>query len=173
MEQVHVPPLPLQNRRRTTMGKVLRKASRPQEAVHRLKGSRSCAKITSKELAQIHGVNHGILPCAKITNHKKAASLARSVRSFTRSWIISRIKEERRVKEKGQQLGCVFQDVEPPEVKIDFTEGHNKILGIPTACSTYARSSTFDQTFRKENHHSGWFDRTDPHERRRCLDRGR
>ena len=69
-------PLPLQNRRRTTMGKFHRKAGRPEGAVHPRKGSRNCAQMTSREIAQVHRVIHGTLPCVKITNHKQAASLA-------------------------------------------------------------------------------------------------
>ena len=38
----------------------------PGEAVHPGRGSRSRARITLKELAQIHRVIHGILPYAKI-----------------------------------------------------------------------------------------------------------
>ena len=103
------------------MGKILRKASRPEEPVNPGKGSRSRARNTSKKLTQIYRVIHDILPCAEITNLKQAASLAKSVRSYTRERTDSRRKEQRRVEEVGSvamiknvsQLGCVFQDVEP------------------------------------------------------------
>ena len=64
VEKLHALPLSLQRRRRTTLGKVLRKASRPQEAVHLERGVRSRARTTSKEIAQLHHVIPGILPCA-------------------------------------------------------------------------------------------------------------
>ena len=81
VEQVHVLPLPPQSRRRPTMGKILRTVSRPEGAVHQGNGSRSRARIASKELARTHRVIHDILPCAQITHLKQAASLEKSVRS--------------------------------------------------------------------------------------------
>ena len=57
VEQVHVLPLPLQSRRRTTVGKTFGKARFLQGAVPPGKGSRNRARITVKELAQ---TQHGI-----------------------------------------------------------------------------------------------------------------
>ena len=48
-------------------GKILRKADRPGEAVHPGRSFRRRPRITSREVAQIHRVNPGILPCARIT----------------------------------------------------------------------------------------------------------
>ena len=41
-------------------------------------------RLPQKELAQIRRVIRDTLPCVKMTDHQQAASLARSVRSFTR-----------------------------------------------------------------------------------------
>ena len=101
-EQVPVLPLPLWIRRRKTMGNILRKAKPPGEGtVYSGKGSRSRAKIISKEIEQTHRVIHDILPCVKMTDHQQAARLARSVRSFTRRRTDSRRKQSR-AEEEGR-----------------------------------------------------------------------
>ena len=70
------------NRRRTTMGQILREAGYPEGAVHQGKRLQKLARITSKELAQILRV---ILQCVRKASHKQAAGLARSVRSCTKT----------------------------------------------------------------------------------------
>ena len=82
--KIHAHPLPLRSRRRTTLGKNLRKAGLPEGAFHLVKGFGSRVRITSKELAQIHRVILGILPCARITKHKQAEGSAKIVRFYTK-----------------------------------------------------------------------------------------
>ena len=126
--------LPLQNRRRTTMGKVFRKASRREEVVRLGKGSRSRAKIILKRIAQLHRVIHGTLPCVKIRNYKQAASLARSFRSCTRRRT-DRRRKQRRVEKTGQlpffwnvkHLECVSQDEEPLKVRSILRKSTNQL----------------------------------------------
>ena len=96
-----VPVLPLPPKLETKSDEKFPSKGKPPRGVHLGRGSRSRAKITSKELAQIHRVIRGTLPCVKITNDQQAASLARSVRSFTRRRTDSR-RRHTRVEEKGQ-----------------------------------------------------------------------
>ena len=65
------------------------------------------ARITSKELAQLHSVKNGIPRSACSTSQKMDVNLGISV--FTGDRIAVAILKNTR------QLGCVFQDMEPPK----------------------------------------------------------
>ena len=75
--KIHAHPLPLRSRRRTTLGKNLRKAGLPEGAFHLVKGFGSRVRITSKELSQIHHVILGI------TKHRQAEGSAKIVRFYS------------------------------------------------------------------------------------------
>ena len=101
--KIHAHPLPLRSRQRTTMGKIFRKGRPSRGSIHLVKGVGSRVRITSKELAQIHRVILGILPCARITKHRQAGGSAKIVRFYTRKErIVSRRKQHRRVEERAQ-----------------------------------------------------------------------
>ena len=100
VEKTYAPPFPLQRRRRTTLGKFLRKASRPQETIHLERVVRNRARITSKEIAQLHCVASSRV--REIAKHKQAANSAKSVRFHTEKQSASHIKERKRVEEKAQ-----------------------------------------------------------------------
>ena len=106
VEQAPVLLFPLQNRRRTMVGKILQNVDHPEEAVHPVKGARGRAEIALMVIARTNRVMFGTLPCVKTTNHTQAARLAKSVRSYTRRRTDSR-RKQRRVEEKGmsQQFG--------------------------------------------------------------------
>ena len=131
--------------------------------VHPGKGSRSFAEVTSKALARIHRVIFGILSCARIIDHRQAASMARSVRSYTRRWTDSQRKQER-VEEKDQspwikiwkQLGMCISRCVGAEDQIYFKESNQSTetkKGV-----FYLRHVLFDtQKFGTEIHDSRWF----------------
>ena len=103
-ESVHVLPLPLQGHRRTTMGRILRKAGRPEGAVHLENASRSGARDYLQGTCPNPLCDSKHLPCAKTTKHTQAACSANGVLFFTEKQIASRTREQRRVEEKAQWL---------------------------------------------------------------------
>ena len=102
--KIHAHPLPLRSRRRTTMGRNLRKAGLSEGAFHLVKGFGSRVRITSKELAQIHRVILGMLPCARKIKHRQAEGSANKVLVSTqrKERIVSIRKQHRRVEERAQ-----------------------------------------------------------------------
>ena len=81
------------------------------------------ARITSKELAQLHSVKSGILGSAYSTSPIMDANLEMSTLTHTARLTNSLAKSLKRngdkiavaFLKKARQLGCVFQDMEPPK----------------------------------------------------------
>ena len=83
------------------------------------------ARITSKELAQLHSVKNGILQSACSTSQKMDANLETSALTHTARLMNSLAKGLKIMVTKcsvfffflkiTRHLGCVFQDIEPPK----------------------------------------------------------
>ena len=117
------------------------------------------ARITSKELAQLHSVKNGILQSACSTSQKMAANLgisalthmARLTKSLARSLKRMVTKLQKLLKNK-RQLSCVFQDMEPPK-------------SSSISRKSLSQSDVFDslkplcvtQTFETKIHRLEWF----------------
>ena len=127
------------------------------------------ARITSKELAQILRVILGILQCVRMTNHKQAAGLARSVRSCTKTG-----RQPKRTEKGGgkgsvalvrnvKPLGCAFQDVEPPKVKSILRKCTKS--SIPKRRVPLTPVALHSAKVRERNSSLGVVQPTHPHER--------
>ena len=92
--------------------------------------------ITSKETVRFRRVTVGILPCVKITKLNRDANLAKSAYASTVKLTVSPTKKPKKSGGKGsvaslrnsKQVGCAFQDIDPPKYKSMFSEERN-ILG--------------------------------------------
>ena len=81
------------------------------------------ARITSNELAPLHSVKSGILWSACSTSRRRDADLAKSALVHTARLMKNLAKGFKKNGDKSavtilkitQQLGCAFQDVEPPK----------------------------------------------------------
>ena len=79
--------------------------------------------LPQKELAPIHSVKSGILQKACSTSQKKDADLAKSALAHTARLTNSLARSLKKKNDKSavailkntRQLGCVFQDMEPPK----------------------------------------------------------
>ena len=88
------------------------------------------ARITSKELAPLHSVRNGILQNACSTSPKRDAGLGKSALMRIARLKNSQAKGLKRMVTKSavamlkitRQLGCVFQDMEPPKSSPIFAE---------------------------------------------------
>ena len=137
----HVPDLlhPLQNRRQTTKGKMLRKVDRPG-------GSRPSEKRRMKpyrddveEKCTIPSFDSWHPPVCKKKNHKQVVSLAKCVRSFVGRRTDSH-RKERRVEERCQSScsDCKVTGLCISRYGADFAEGH-QVLETKTTCSIYVK----------------------------------
>ena len=137
-----------------TMGGILRKASLPEGTVHLEKKKRF--QKPCKDYVKGTCTNPSCDPgasslCARITDHKQAEILARSVRSYTEEQIARRKKNKRGSKrfinlhKEIQRVGwrnsgrCVADD------QFNITEG-SKILETQSATSVFGRRITFYET---------------------------
>ena len=81
------------------------------------------ARVTSKELAPLHSVKNGILQSACSTRQKMDADLGKSALTHTARLTNSLAKGQKKNGDKiavailknTRQLGCVYQDMEPPK----------------------------------------------------------
>ena len=112
------------NRRRTTMGKILRMESRPKATAPLDKDFEDSAKITFCWNCTNASCDFWHpLPCAWIANLNRAANSVKIFRFCTWRLIVRRRNDRRRVMENcsaailknAEQLGGVIQDVEPPK----------------------------------------------------------
>ena len=144
VEQAPVLLFPLQNRRRTMVGKILQNVDHPEEAVHPVKGARGRAEIALMVIARTNRVMFGTLLCVKTTNHTQAASLAKSVRSYTWRRTDSRRKQRGwRKKACRNSSGCEASRMCIPrcgaaESQFAFTEGH-QFIETKKTCTMYVK----------------------------------
>ena len=109
------------------------------------------ARITSKELAQLHSVKNGILWSACSTSQKKDADLGKSA--------LKRIASLKNIKAKGlsavgilkdtRQLGCVSQDMKPPKSTSILRQNSN--IRKPIRCVRFTKAVSRHSNIRDRN----------------------
>ena len=126
------------------------------------------ARITSKELAPLHSVKSGLLQSACSTSQKMDADLVKSA--------LLQVDEQsgRRSKKNGdkcavavweitRQLGCVFQDMEPPKSKTLLQKSSNILK--PIRCVRLTKAVLRHANIRDQNPSFGMICPGDPHQR--------
>ena len=91
------------------------------------------ARITSQELAPIHSVKNGILQNACFTRRRMDADLGEKCSYAHRQFEEQLSKKSKTNDDKSaaamlkitRQLGCVFQDMEPPKSSSIFRKSSN------------------------------------------------
>ena len=129
------------------------------------------ARITSKELAPIHSVKNGILQNACFTSRRMDAELVKKC-----SYAHRQVDEQpsKRSKKNGdksavallkitRQLGCVFQDVEPPKSSSILRKSSN--IRKPIRCVKFTKAVVRHADIRDQNPSVGMIWPGDPHQR--------
>ena len=129
------------------------------------------ARITSKELAPIHSGKSGTLQNACSTSRRMDADLAKKC-----SYAHRQVDEQpsKRSKKNGdksavamlkitRQLGCVFQDMEPPKSTTILRKSSNILKPIP--CVRFTKAVVRDANIRDQNPSLGMICPGDPHQR--------
>ena len=144
-----------------------------QEAKVPVEGCFDCpARITSKELAQIHSVTNGILQNACFTSRRMDADLGEKC-----SYAHRQVEEQpcKRSKKNGdksavamlkitRQLGCVFQDMEPPKSSSIFRKSSN--TRKPIWCVNFTKAVVRHADIRDQNPSLGMICQVIPHQRK-------
>ena len=130
-----------------------------------------CARITSKELAPLHSVKNGIHQNACSTNPQRDAGLGQS--ALIR---IARLMNSpsKRSKKNGdncavamlkitRQLGCVFQDMEPPKSSSILQKSSN--TRKPIRCVRFTTAVLRHANVRDQNPSLGMICPGDPQQR--------
>ena len=146
VEQVLVLPLPLQSRRRTRMGNILRKAGRPEETGHPEKRIRCRAEITLKEFAR---TRHALFWRPPACPNYKSQS---GCKFGEKSWFLTERdgqtakerKEGWREKARGpftecETIGMCTSRCGAAESQIEFPEGY-QFTETNTTCTIYVKS---------------------------------
>ena len=115
------------------------------------------ARITSKELAPIHSVKSGILQNACSTSRKMDADLGKSSLMRIARLKNSLAKGQKKNRDKSavatlrstRQLGCVFQDMEPPKSS-SILRKSSKILK-PIRCVRFTKAVVRHANIRDKN----------------------
>ena len=129
------------------------------------------ARITSKELAPLHSVTHGILQSACSTNQKMDADYGKSPLMHT-ARLMNRLSKS--LQKNGdtsavaflnitRQLGCVIQDVEPPK-STTILRKSSKILK-PIRCVRFTKAVLRHTKIRDQNPSLGYICPGEPHQR--------
>ena len=129
------------------------------------------ARITSKELAPSHSVNNGILQNACSTSRRMDADLVKSALMRIARLTNSRAKGLKTNGDKSavamlkiaRQLGCVFQDVEPPKSSSILPKSSN--IRKPIRCVKFTKAVVRHADTRDQNPSRGMICPGDPHQR--------
>ena len=114
------------------------------------------ARITSKELAPVHSVKNGILQNACSTCQKKDADLGKRSKNNGDKSAVALLK-------KTRQLGCVFQDMEPPKSSSILLKSSNILK--PIRCVRFTEAVLRHANIRDQNPSLGMICPGDPHQR--------
>ena len=128
------------------------------------------ARTTSKELALIHSVKSGILRSACSTSQKMDADLEKSALSHRQ---VDEQPSKRSQKngdksavamlESTRQLGCVFQDMEPPKSTTILRKSSNRLK--PIRCVKFTKAVVRHADIRDQNPSLGMICPGDPPQR--------
>ena len=129
------------------------------------------ARITSKELAPIHSVKNGILQNACSTSRRMDADLEKSALMRIARLMNNLVKGLKRMVTKVQwgffkstrQLGCVFQDVEPPKSSSILRKSSS--VRKPIRCVKFTKAVVRHTKIRDQNPSLGYICPGEPHER--------
>ena len=143
----------------------------PEEEVPMVECLDGPARITSKELAPIHSAKNGILQNACSTSPRKDADLGEKC-----SYAHRQVDEQpsTRSKKNGdkstvailkitRQLGCVFQDVEPPKSSSILRKRSNMLK--PIRCVRFTEAVLRHADTRDQNPSLGMICPGEPHQR--------
>ena len=128
------------------------------------------ARKTSKELAQLHSVKNGILRSACSTSQKKDADLVKSALTHTARLTNSLARSPKNGDKSAvailkitRQLGCVFQDMQPPKSSSIFRKSSN--IMKPIRCVRFTKAVLRHANIREQNPSLGMICPRDPHQR--------
>ena len=128
------------------------------------------ARITSKELAPLHSVKNGILQNACSTSPIMDADLGTSALMHTSRLMNSLAKGLKNGDKSAvatlkisRQLGCVFQDMEPPKSSSILRKSSNILK--PIRCVRFTKAVLRHADIRDQNPSLGMICPGDPHER--------
>ena len=129
------------------------------------------ARITSKELAPLHSVKNGILQNARPTSPKRDSGLVKSAPTHTARFMNSQAKRSKKNGDKSavamlkitRQLGCVFQDMEPPKSSSILRKSSN--IRKPIRCVRFTKAVVRHSNIRDQNPSLGMICPGDPHQR--------
>ena len=119
VEKQHTRLLMVQNRRLQTTGQVFREEI-----------SKTVQKTTTVDIVRIRHVIFGILPGVNTTKHNRDAHSVKSASLCTERLTVSLTRNRKNggkgsvvLLKNSKQLGCVFQDIEPPKSKSILRKG--------------------------------------------------
>ena len=129
------------------------------------------ARITSKELAPLHSVKSDVLQSACSTSPRMDADLVKSALMHTARLMNSLGKRCDKNGDKNavamlkitRQLGCVFQDMEPPKSTTILRKSSNILK--PIRCVRFTKAVVRDANIRDQNPSLGMICPGDPHQR--------
>ena len=129
------------------------------------------ARITSKELAPLHSVENGILWSACSTSPKMDADLEKCALMRIARLMNSLAKGQKKNGDKSgvamlkntRQLGCVFQDMEPPKSSSILRKSSN--IRKPIRCVRFTKAVVRHANIRDQNPSLGMICPGDPHQR--------
>ena len=129
------------------------------------------ARITSKELAPLHSVKNGILQNACSTSPKRDAGLGKSALMRIAGVDEQPSKKSDKNGDKiavamlkiTRQLGCVFQDMEPPKSSSILRKSSNILK--PIRCVQFTKAVLRHANIRDQNPSLGMIFPGDPHQR--------
>ena len=115
------------------------------------------ARITSKELAPIHSVKNGTLQNACSTRPRMDADKGKSALMHIVRLMNSLVKRSKKNDDKcavamlkiTRQLGCLFQDMEPPESSSTLRKS-TKVLG-PIRRVHFSKATRHHENIRESN----------------------
>ena len=122
------------------------------------------SRITSKELAPLHSVKNGILQNACSTSPNMDADLGKSALMHTARLMNSQAKGLKRIVAMLKitpQLGCVFQDMEPPRSTTVLRKSSNILK--PIRCVRFTKAVLRHANIRDQNPSLGMICPGDPH----------
>ena len=129
------------------------------------------ATITSKELAPLHSVNSGILQSACSTSQKMDANWGDKCSYAHRQVDEQPSKKFQKNGDKSavailkitRQLGCVFQDMEPPKSTTILRKSSNILK--PIRCVQFTKGVVRHSDIRDQNPSLGYVCPGEPHQR--------
>ena len=129
------------------------------------------ARITTKELAPLHSVKSGILQSVCSTSQKMDADSGKSVLTHT-AWLMNGLPKSPRkngdksavaILKVARQVGCIFQDMEPPKYTSILRKSSNILQ--PIRCVQFTKAVVRHANIRDQNPSLGIICPGDPQQR--------